>query len=230
MKPINSLAMDKNAVSSAGALPETPVVFLLDDDPSVRRALTRLIKSAGHQVQTFASAQEFLGTRAGGEEAACLVLDVRMPGLTGIELQRQLQTLNRNVPIVFMTGHGNIPMSVQAMKAGAVDFLPKPVKDTDLLRAIEQALARAVRDRAKRNELEDGQERVERLTPREREVMVLVVRGLLNKQIAFELGTVEKTIKVHRARVMQKMQVDSLADLVRLAEKVGIPAKQIEVR
>ena len=229
MKPINSIAMDKNAVSSA-ALPATPDVFLVDDDPSVRRALARLIKSAGHQVQTFASAQEFLGTRAGGEEAACLVLDVRMPGLTGIELQRQLQTLNRNVPIVFMTGHGNIPMSVQAMKAGAVDFLPKPVKDTDLLRAIEQALARAVRDRAERNELEDVRERVERLTPREREVMVLVVRGLLNKQIAFELGTVEKTIKVHRARVMEKMQVDSLADLVRLAEKVGIPAKQIEVR
>jgi FixJ family two-component response regulator len=229
MKPINSIAIDKNAVSNPG-LPATPDVFLVDDDPSVRRALARLIKSAGHQVQTFASAQEFLGTRAVGEEAACLVLDVRMPGLTGIELQRQLQTLNRNVPIVFMTGHGNIPMSVQAMKAGAVDFLPKPVKDTDLLRAIEQALARALRDRAERNELEDGRERVERLTPREREVMVLVVRGLLNKQIAFELGTVEKTIKVHRARVMQKMQVDSLADLVRLAEKVGIPAKQIEVR
>jgi FixJ family two-component response regulator len=229
MKHINYLAMEKNGVSSAAALPATPNVFLVDDDPSVRRALARLIKSAGHQVQTFASAQEFLGTRAGGEEAACLVLDVRMPGLTGIELQRELQTLNRNVPIVFMTGHGNIPMSVQAMKAGAVDFLPKPVKDTDLLRAIEQALARAVRDRAERNELEDVRERVERLTPREREVMVLVVRGLLNKQIAFELGTVEKTIKVHRARVMEKMQVDSLADLVRLAEKVGIPAKQIAV-
>lgn len=226
MKPSNSLAMDKNAVSSDAALPATPNVFLVDDDPSVRRALARLIKSAGHQVQTFASAQEFLGTRAAGEEAACLVLDVRMPGLTGIELQRQLQTLNRNVPIVFMTGHGNIPMSVQAMKAGAVDFLPKPVKDTELLRAIEQALARAVRDRAERNELEDVRERVEKLTPREREVMVLVVRGLLNKQIAFELGTVEKTIKVHRARVMEKMQVDSLADLVRLAEKVGIPAKR----
>lgn len=226
MKPSNSLAMDKNAVSSDAAPPATPNVFLVDDDPSVRRALARLIKSAGHQVQTFASAQEFLGTRAAGEEAACLVLDVRMPGLTGIELQRQLQTLNRNVPIVFMTGHGNIPMSVQAMKAGAVDFLPKPVKDTDLLRAIEQALARAVRDRAERNELEDVRERVEKLTPREREVMVLVVRGLLNKQIAFELGTVEKTIKVHRARVMEKMQVDSLADLVRLAEKVGIPAKR----
>ncbi len=223
MKPINSsiLAIDKNAVSSA-ALPATPDVFLVDDDPSVRRALARLIKSAGHQVQTFASAREFLQTGAAAQEAACLVLDVRMPGLTGIELQRQLQILNRNVPIVFMTGHGNIPMSVQAMKAGAVDFLPKPVKDTDLLRAIEQALARAVHDRAERNELEDVRERVERLTPREREVMVLVVRGLLNKQIAFELGTVEKTIKVHRARVMEKMQVDSLADLVRLAEKIGI--------
>jgi FixJ family two-component response regulator len=229
MKPINSIAMDKNAVSRA-MIPSPADVFLVDDDPSVRRALARLIKSAGHQVQTFASAQEFLGTRAAGEEAACLVLDVRMPGLTGIELQRQLQTLNRNVPIVFMTGHGNIPMSVQAMKAGAVDFLPKPVKDTDLLRAIEQALARALRDRAERNELEHVRERVERLTPREREVMVLVVRGLLNKQVAFELGTVEKTIKVHRARVMEKMQVDSLADLVRLAEKVGIPAKQMEVR
>jgi FixJ family two-component response regulator len=228
MKPINSIAMDKNAVSSA-ALPAAPDVFLVDDDPSVRRALARLIKSAGHQVQTFGSAQEFLGTRAGGEEAACLVLDVRMPGLTGIELQRQLQTLNRNVPIVFMTGHGNIPMSVEAMKAGAVDFLPKPVKDTELLRAIKQALARAVHDRTERNELAAIQRRVEKLTRREREVMVHVVRGLLNKQIAFELGTVEKTIKVHRARVMEKMQVASLADLVRLAEKVGIPPKKTEV-
>jgi FixJ family two-component response regulator len=228
MKPINALAIDKNAISSA-TLPATPEVFLVDDDPSVRRALARLIKSAGHQVQTFVSAREFLQTGAGGQEAACLVLDVRMPGLTGIELQRELQTLNRNVPIVFMTGHGNIPMSVQAMKAGAVDFLPKPVKDTDLLRAIEQALARAARDRAKRSELEDVQERLENLTPREREVMGLVVRGLLNKQIAFELGTVEKTIKVHRARVMEKMQVESLADLVRLAEKVGIPAKETEL-
>jgi FixJ family two-component response regulator len=228
MKPIHSIAMDKNAVSRA-VLPAPPDVFLVDDDPSVRRALARLIESAGHQVQTFASAQEFLGTRAGGEEAACLVLDVRMPGLTGIELQRQLQALNRNVPIVFMTGHGNIPMSVQAMKAGAVDFLPKPVNDTDLLRAIRQALDRAVHDRKERNELAAIQTRVEKLTQREREVMVHVVRGLLNKQVAFELGTAEKTIKVHRARVMEKMQVDSLADLVRLAEKVGIPPKEREV-
>ena len=215
--------MDKDAVSSPGT-PVTPDVFLVDDDASVRRALARLIKSAGHQVQTFASAREFLETKTCGEEAACLVLDIRMPGLTGIDLQRELQALNRNVPIVFITGHGDIPMSVQAMKAGAVDFLPKPVKDTVLLRAIEQALARAARDRAQRNELDDIQGRVEKLTPREREVMLLVVRGLLNKQIAFELGTVEKTIKVHRARVMEKMQVDSLAELVRLAEKVGHPA------
>jgi FixJ family two-component response regulator len=219
--------MDKNAVSRP-ALPVAPDVFLVDDDASVRRALARLIKSAGHQVQTFASARQFLGTKNCGEEAACLVLDVRMPDLTGIDLQRELQTLNRNVPIVFITGHGDIPMSVQAMKAGAVDFLPKPVKDTDLLRAIKQALTRAVHDRTERNELNDIQRRVETLTPREREVMALVVSGLLNKQIAFGLGTVEKTIKVHRARVMEKMQAESLADLVRLAEKVGIPPKKLE--
>jgi FixJ family two-component response regulator len=201
-------------------------VFLVDDDASVRRALARLIKSAGHQVQTFASAREFLGTNADAEQATCLVLDVRMPGLTGIDLQRELRTMNRNLPIVFITGHGDIPMSVNAMKAGAVDFLPKPVKDTDLLRAIEQAVVRSVHDRGERNELEDIQRRVEKLTPREREVMALVVGGLLNKQIAFELGTVEKTVKVHRGRVMKKMKVESLAELVRLAERVGIPRKK----
>jgi FixJ family two-component response regulator len=196
----------------------SPPVFVVDDDASVRRALARLIKSAGHQVQTFASAREFLGTKAGGEEAACLVLDVRMPGLTGIDLQRELQTLNRDVPIVFITGHGDIPMSVKAMKAGAVDFLPKPVKDTDLLRAIAQAIARAYRDRAGRKEIEDIQRCVENLTPREREVMALVARGMPNKLIAFKLGTVEKTIKVHRARVMEKMQAGSLAELVRIGK------------
>ena len=198
-------------------------VFLVDDDASVRRALTRLIKSAGHQVQTFASAQEFLGTTAGvEEEAGCLVLDVRMPGLTGIDLQRELRTRNRDVPIVFITGHGDIPTGVNAMKAGAVDFLPKPVKDTELLRAIEQALARACHDSAARKELADIQLRVEKLTPREREVMALVARGMPNKLIAFELGIAEKTIKVHRARVMEKMQAGSLAELVRLAERLGI--------
>ena len=160
MKTINPIAMDKNAVSSA-ALPATPEVFLVDDDPSVRRALARLIKSAGHQVQTFASAQGV--PPDGSRRPRSSLPGARRPnaGLSGTDLQRELQILNRSVPIVFITGHGNIPMSVQAMKAGAVDFLPKPVKDTDLLRAIEQALARAVRDRAERNELEDVLERVE---------------------------------------------------------------------
>jgi len=203
----------------------THTVFLVDDDASVRRALARLIKSAGHQVQAFSSAREFLDTVPQTAGPACLVLDIRMPGLSGIDLQRQLQATSHTLPIIFITGHGDIPMSVKAIKAGAVDFLPKPVKDTDLLRAIEQAVARSVHDRAERDELEDIQRRVEKLTPREREVMALVVRGLLNKQIAFELGTVEKTIKVHRARVMKKMQVGSLAELVRVAEKVGIPPK-----
>jgi FixJ family two-component response regulator len=200
-------------------------VFLVDDDASVRRALARLIKSAGHQVRTFASAREFLGTNADIEEAACLVLDVRMPGLTGIDLQRELRTMNRNLPIVFITGHGDIPMSVNAMKAGAVDFLPKPVKDTDLLRAIEQAIARAHRDRAERKQIEDIQRRVEKLTPRERQVMALVASGMRNKLIAFELGTVEKTIKVHRARIMEKMQVQSLAELVRAVGKLRLSQK-----
>jgi FixJ family two-component response regulator len=202
--------------------PPDRTVFVVDDDASIRRALTRLIKSAGYQVNTFASARDFLESGCHSEGLGCLVLDVRMPGLSGLDLQRELQNANLTLPIVFMTGHGDIPMSVTAMKAGAVDFLPKPVKDTDLLRAIKQALARAVHDRVERNELEDIQSRVEKLTPRERQVMGLVARGLLNKQIAFELGTVEKTIKVHRARVMQKMQVQSLADLVRLTEKLQI--------
>ena len=204
-------------------------VFLVDDDASVRRALARLIKSAGHQVQTFASAQEFLATPGSvAEKAGCLVLDVSMPGLTGIDLQRELQSKNCNLPIVFITGHGDIPMSVKAMKAGAVDFLPKPVNDTVLLGAIDQAMIRAARVRAERREMDDAQQRMETLTAREREVMPLVARGLPNKVIAFELGTVEKTIKVHRARIMQKMQVQSFADLVRIVEKLSMARKPDE--
>jgi FixJ family two-component response regulator len=199
-----------------------PKVFLVDDDASVLRALGRLIKSAGYEVQTFESARAFLDSGDFHKGPACLVLDVRMPGLNGLDLQRELQAANASLPIIFITGHGDIPTTVRAMKAGAVDFLPKPLKDTVLLKAIEQALARAVRDQAKRRELEALSERRNTLTPREREVMALVVSGLLNKQIAFELGTVEKTIKVHRARVMQKMGVDSLAELVRVAEKIGV--------
>ena len=198
-------------------------VFLVDDDVSVRKALARLIRSAGYDVQAFASAQEFLDhANFKNQGPACLVLDVRMPGLSGIDLQHELQDRNTLLPIIFITGHGDIPMSVKAMKEGAVDFLPKPVKEKELLRAIDQALARADQEQAERMELEDIQRRLERLTQREREVMTLVVRGFLNKQIASELGTVEKTIKVHRAHVMEKMEVDSLAELVRVAERGGI--------
>ncbi len=199
-----------------------PTVFLVDDDASVRRALARLIKAAGYPLQTFTSAREFLDSNLHKDGPACLILDVRMPGLSGLDLQRELQVADATLPIIFITGYGDIPMSVKAMKDGAVDFLPKPVRDAELLRAIEQALARAVRERAYREELEDIQSRLEKLTAREREVMSLVVRGFLNKQIAVELGTVEKTIKVHRARVMQKMDVDSVAELVRIVERAGI--------
>lgn len=197
-------------------------VFLVDDDPSVRRALTRLFKSAGYEVQSFASARDFLDASASAAGPACLVLDVRMPGLSGIDLQRELGLSNLILPIIFITGFGDIPTTVKAMKAGAVDFLPKPVRDVDLLRAIEQGFTRARQEGAERKELEVIQKRVDTLTAREREVMSLVVKGWLNKQIAFELGTVEKTIKVHRARVMQKMQVDSVAELVRIAERAEI--------
>jgi FixJ family two-component response regulator len=206
-----------------------PTVFLVDDDNSVLRALGRLIKSAGYEVQTFVSARSFLDSDYYQKGPACLVLDVRMPGLNGLDLQGELQAANATLPIIFITGHGDIPTTVRAMKAGAVDFLPKPLKDTVLLGAIEQALARAERDWTERRKLEALSQRLNTLTPREREVMALVVRGLLNKQIAFELGTVEKTIKVHRARVMQKMGVNSLAELVRVAEKITVPPKSKQV-
>jgi FixJ family two-component response regulator len=189
----------------------------------VRRALTRLIKSAGHAVQAFASARDFLDYwRVDDEGPACLVLDVRMPGLSGLDLQHELQAANTPLPIIFITGHGDIPMSVKAIKDGAVDFLPKPVKDKVLLNAIEQALERAARERAAHDEIADIRRRLETLTPRELEVLRLVITGMLNKQIAYQLGTVEKTIKVHRARVMEKMEVQSLAELVRIAERAGL--------
>ena len=203
-----------------------PLVYLVDDDASVRKALARRIRSAGLEVQTFASARQFLDRIPDTNNPACLVADVRMPGLSGMDLHRELRSTNRDLPIIFVTGHGDIPMSVNAMKAGAVDFLPKPVKDSDLLRAIKQALAHADYDRVKRDELEGLRKRMEKLTARESQVMALVVKGMLNKQIAFVLGTVEKTIKVHRARVMRKMEVNSVADLVRITEKIGMPANQ----
>lgn len=197
------------------------VVFVVDDDDAVRRALERLIRSVGLEVETFASAQEFL-RRDPLNRPACVVTDVRMPGLSGLDLQTELADAGLSMPIIFMTGHGTVPMSVRAMKAGAVDFLQKPVDEQLLLDAINQALERSGReqeDLARRAEI---QSRADSLTAREREVFEHVVRGLLNKQIAAELGASEKTIKVHRARVMQKMQADSLADLVRMAERLGI--------
>jgi RNA polymerase sigma factor (sigma-70 family) len=198
-----------------------PIVFIVDDDESVRKALARLITSVGLKVEAFSSAIEFL-KRDHYDGPSCLVLDIRMPGLSGLDLQAELAKAQRTLSIVFITGHGNIPMSVQAIKAGAVDFLEKPFDEQALLDAVHLGIQK---DRAAKEnlaELKEIQECVESLTPREREVFALVVTGMLNKQIAFEMGISEKTIKVHRARVMQKMQAESLADLVRLAEKAGV--------
>jgi FixJ family two-component response regulator len=196
---------------------------LVDDDASVRKAPTRLVRSAGYVVQAFPSARDFLDSvHISDQSSSCLILDVRMPGLSGLDLQPELQAANAVLPIIFITGHGDIPMSVRAMKEGAVDFLLKPVKDDDLLSAVESALERADQQRAQSAEIHDVQRRIAKLTPREREVIALVVAGMLNKQIAYELGTVEKTVKVHRACVMEKMEVDSLAELVRIAERIGL--------
>jgi len=202
--------------------PHAPTVFVVDDDASVRRGLSRLLKSAGYQVEGFAIAADFLASDRHQQSPACLVLDVRMPGLTGMELQQRLLALRSTLAIIFITGHGDIPMSVQAMKQGAVDFLPKPFDDTQLLDAVARAIEKNVQDHRLQSGRESIQERLATLTPREREVCELIVTGRLNKQVAAELGTVEKTIKVHRARVLEKMQVHSLAELVRLAEQVGM--------
>jgi FixJ family two-component response regulator len=198
-----------------------PMVFVVDDDPSVRKSLTRLIGSTGYAVEAFASAREFLA-RERYPGSCCLVLDVRMPGLTGLDLQEALAGARRRMSIVFVTGHGDISMSVKAMKDGAVDFLTKPVDAKDLLAAIERCLARDVQDRGAEARVTEIQERVQLLTPRETEVFALVVTGMLNKQIAFELRISEKTVKVHRARVMEKMRAGSVAELVRLADRVGV--------
>jgi FixJ family two-component response regulator len=197
-------------------------VFVVDDDASVRKALARLLASAGYAVETFASAREFLDRGHHQDTPGCVVLDVSMPGLSGLELQQELMAFTPPLPIIFITGHGDIPTSVRAMKGGAVDFLTKPVNDQDLLSVIKLAMVRNVAARERITELRELQRRADTLTPREREVMALVVRGRLNKQVAAELGTVEKTIKVHRARVIEKMGVESLSELVRMAEKLGM--------
>lgn len=198
-----------------------PIVFVVDDDKAVRKSLERLIKSVDLTVQAFSSAREFLESDPSAGPS-CLVLDVRMPGLSGIDLQKELGKMGYTIPIIFITGYGDIPMSVRTMKRGAIDFLTKPFNDQDLLDAIHRAIEKDKQTRREQDEIGTIQQRVDSLTPREREVFSLVVIGMLNKQIAYDLGMSEKTVKVHRSRVMDKMQADSLAELVRLAYKVGI--------
>lgn len=197
-----------------------PIVFLVDDDELFRRSTERLIRTAGLNVQPFTSGRDFLSSPR-PEGPACLVLDVRMPGLSGMELQQELARSSLSIPIIFITGHGDIPMSVRAMKAGAVEFLTKPFRGGVLLDAIRAAIERDRSRLQKQSEIRELRECYEQLTPREREVMTLVANGLLNKQVADKLSTSEATIKFHRAHIMQKMRADSLADLIRKAEKLG---------
>jgi FixJ family two-component response regulator len=196
-------------------------VFVVDDDAAIRVGLERLLRAAGYKPQTFPSAQAFLAD-APPNANACLILDVHMPGLNGLELQESLTSSGRAIPIVFLTGAGDIPASVRAMKGGAVDFLTKPVDGEVLFAAIDQALARAATAHREQEEIAVVRARLETLTPREKEVMLRVITGRLNKQIAGDLGAAEKTIKVHRARVMQKMQVQSVAELVRACDRLGL--------
>jgi FixJ family two-component response regulator len=198
------------------------LVFVVDDDASLRESLQNLLRSVGLRVAAFTSAQEFLRCTH-PEVPSCLVLDVRLPGLSGLELQQQLAAGDLAMPIIFITGHGDIPMTVQAMKAGAVEFLTKPFRDQALLDAVQQALARDRAARQQRAKVDELCRRYRALTPRERDVLARVVTGLLNKQIAGELGTSEAAVKVHRQHVMTKMGAGSLAELVRMADRLGIP-------
>jgi FixJ family two-component response regulator len=200
---------------------EEPTVFVVDDDESMREALRSLFRSVKLRVETFGSTADFLRSKL-ADVASCLVLDVRLPGISGLDFQAELAKANINIPIIFMTGHGDIPMSVKAMKAGAIDFLTKPVKDKDLFEAISHAEARDAESRQLHSEMKSIQAKVSNLTPREREVFTHVVAGRLNKQIAGDLGTVEKTIKVHRSRMMEKLGIRTVADLVRMAGKLNL--------
>ncbi|QOY90053.1 response regulator transcription factor [Paludibaculum fermentans] len=197
--------------------PEEATVYVVDDDVSVREAIRNLLRSVGLKVESFRTAQDFLVSDPRG--LGCLILDVRLPGASGLELQRQLIERNREIPIIFITGHGDIPMSVKAIKAGAVEFLTKPFRDQDLLDAVQQAIDRDLERRSREQEMSDLRERHASLTPRELEVMRFVVRGLINKQIASEMGVTESTVKMHRGQLMLKMKAESLADLIRAAER-----------
>ena len=197
------------------------VVFVVDDDAAMRRSLESLLRSVGIRVELFASAQEFLRCTS-PNSPACLVLDVRLPGLSGLDLQRQMAAANLDIPIVFITAHGDIPMTVQTMKGGAVEFLTKPFRDQDLLDAVQLGLQRSREARAHRAGIQELQDRYRSLTAREREVMAYVVAGLLNKQVAGKLGTSETTVKIQRHRVMEKMGADSVAGLVRMADRLSI--------
>ncbi|MCU1300872.1 MAG: two-component response regulator [Candidatus Sulfotelmatobacter sp.] len=198
-----------------------PVVFVVDDDPMVCASMKRLIRTLGLEVQTFTSAQDFLRAKR-PDAPGCLVLDVRLPDLSGLDLQQELAKAKIDIPVVFVTGHADIPMSVRAMKAGAVEFLTKPFREQDLLEAIQHGIGRHRTVREQRAAMGELQERVDLLTPREREVFPLVASGLLNKQIADQLGASEKTIKIHRGQLMRKMQANSLADLVRMSERLKL--------
>jgi FixJ family two-component response regulator len=202
--------------------PESPIVFVIDDDVSIREALKNLFRSVGLDVRTFGTADEFLSSpRPDGP--ACLVLDVRLPGPSGLDLQRQLVDANVPVPIIFITGHADVRMSVRAMKAGAVEFLTKPFRDQELLDAVQQAIGRDREARRQRSETAELRKRYDALTSREQEVLALVIRGLVNKQIGDQLHIAEPTVKLHRGHVMHKMEAESLADLIHMAEKLGMP-------
>ncbi len=200
---------------------EQPIIYVVDDDPSVRQSTELMLESVGYNVKTFASAQHFLDAKL-QEGLGCLILDVRMPGISGLDLQEKLVSANSSLPVIFITGHGTVPMSVRAMKTGAVDFLQKPFEEQDLLDAINRALTRQRQEESKKDEVDRLRQRLKSLTPREYEVFSLLVTGLANKEVAYKLEMSERTVKAHRAVIMDKMNAGSFADLVRFAEKLKV--------